>query len=310
MKKFDKGDYMEIRNITTFLKVAATQNFSKAAEQLGYSQSAVTIQIQQLERELQTQLFERIGKRVYLTKSGEDFVAYANQIMNAVEQAAAFSGEKNTLKGKLRIGGVESVCTTLIPELILELHEAFPEIELVIRSGTTDELIELAKRNELDFVFTLDKKLNHPEWICASQTAEEIIFAAPKKQNFPAMSIEELVQKPFILTERGAAYRYELEQLLTEQELRIEPILEIGNTETIIKLLKRGMGYSFLPKCTVRQELENEELVQIQTDFPVVKMYCQLLYHKNKWLTPQMNAFIQLVKKTGTNPFTICPGSF
>ena len=70
------------------------------------------------------------------------------------------------------------------------------------------------------------------------------------------------------------------------------------------------MGYSFLPKCTVRQELENEELVQIQTDFPVVKMYCQLLYHKNKWLTPQMNAFIQLVKKTGTNPFTICPGSF
>lgn len=301
---------MEIRNITTFLKVAATQNFSKAAEQLGYSQSAVTIQIQQLERELQTQLFERIGKRVYLTKSGEDFVAYANQIMNAVEQAAAFSGEKNTLKGKLRIGGVESVCTTLIPELILELHEAFPEIELVIRSGTTDELIELAKRNELDFVFTLDKKLNHPEWICASQTAGEIIFAAPKKQNFPAMSIEELVQKPFILTERGAAYRYELEQLLAEQELRIEPILEIGNTETIIKLLKRGMGYSFLPKCTVRQELENEELVQIQTDFPVVKMYCQLLYHKNKWLTPQMNAFIQLVKKTGTNPFTICPGSF
>ena len=177
-------------------------------------------------------------------------------------------------------------------------------------TGTTDELIELAKRNELDFVFTLDKKLNHPEWICASQTAEEIIFAAPKKQNFPAMSIEELVQKPFILTERGAAYRYELEQLLAEQELRIEPILEIGNTETIIKLLKRGMGYSFLPKCTVRQELENEELVQIQTDFPVVKMYCQLLYHKNKWLTPQMNAFIQLVKKTGTNPFTICPGSF
>ena len=62
---------MEIRNITTFLKVAATQNFSKAAEQLGYSQSAVTIQIQQLERELQTQLFERIGKRVYLTESGQ-----------------------------------------------------------------------------------------------------------------------------------------------------------------------------------------------------------------------------------------------
>ena len=63
---------MEIRNILTFLKVAGTQNFSKAAEQLGYSQSAVTIQIQQLEKELGTQLFERIGKRVYLTEKGQD----------------------------------------------------------------------------------------------------------------------------------------------------------------------------------------------------------------------------------------------
>ena len=288
---------MEIRNITTFLKVAATQNFSKAAEQLGYSQSAVTIQIQQLERELQTQLFERIGKRVYLTESGQEFVSYANQVMNAVEQAAAFSGEKNAVKGKLRIGGVESVCTTLIPELILELHEKFPEIELIIRSGTTDELIELAKRNELDFVFTLDKKINHPEWVCASQTVEEIIFVAPKDQKRSEVPIEELVQKPFILTERGAAYQYELERLLAEQELRIEPILEIGNTETIIKLVKRGIGFSFLPKYTVSYELETGQLVQIQTNLPVVTMYCQLLYHKNKWLTPQMKTLIQLARK-------------
>lgn len=288
---------MEIRNITTFLKVAATQNFSKAAEQLGYSQSAVTIQIQQLERELQTQLFERIGKRVYLTESGQEFVSYANQVMNAVEQAAAFSGEKNAVKGKLRIGGVESVCTTLIPELILELHEKFPEIELIIRSGTTDELIELAKRNELDFVFPLDKKFNHPEWVCASQTVEEIIFVAPKDQKRSEVPIEELVQKPFILTERGAAYQYELERLLAEQELRIEPILEIGNTETIIKLVKRGIGFSFLPKYTVSYELETGQLVQIQTNLPVVTMYCQLLYHKNKWLTPQMKTLIQLARK-------------
>lgn len=297
MKIIDNGDFMEIRNITTFLKVAATQNFSKAAEQLGYSQSAVTIQIQQLERELQTQLFERIGKRVYLTESGQEFVSYANQVMNAVEQAAAFSGEKNAVKGKLRIGGVESVCTTLIPELILELHEKFPEIELIIRSGTADELIELAKRNELDFVFTLDKKFNHPEWVCASQTVEEIIFVAPKDQKRSEVPIEELVQKPFILTERGAAYQYELERLLAEQELRIEPILEIGNTETIIKLVKRGIGFSFLPKYTVSYELETGQLVQIQTNLPVVTMYCQLLYHKNKWLTPQMKTLIQLARK-------------
>ena len=71
---------MEIRNVLTFLKVAGTQNFSKAAEQLGYSQSAVTIQIQQLEKELGIPLFERMGKRVYLTEKGQEFITYAREL--------------------------------------------------------------------------------------------------------------------------------------------------------------------------------------------------------------------------------------
>ena len=78
---------MELRNINTFLKVAATQNFSKAAEQLGYSQSAVTIQIRQLEKELGISLFERIGKRVYLTERGAEFTSYANEIMREIGRA-------------------------------------------------------------------------------------------------------------------------------------------------------------------------------------------------------------------------------
>ena len=145
------------------------------------------------------------------------------------------------------------------------------------------------------FVFTLDKKFNHPEWVCASQTVEEIIFVAPKDQKRSKVPIEELVQKPFILTERGAAYQYELERLLAEQELRIEPILEIGNTETIIHLLKKGMGCSFLPRFTVKEELQNDTLTEIRTNLPPVKMFNQLFYHKNKYVTPQMQLFIQLV---------------
>ena len=84
---------MEFRNINTFLKVAGTQNFSRAAQQLGYSQSAVTIQIRQLEEELQVQLFERIGKRVYLTEKGQEFVAYANEIMRVTERAKNFPAQ-------------------------------------------------------------------------------------------------------------------------------------------------------------------------------------------------------------------------
>lgn len=108
--------------------------------------------------------------------------------------------------------------------------------------------------------------------------------------------IEELIQRPFLLTEKGAAYRYELECLLAEKNMEIEPVLEIGNTETIINLLKKGMGVSFLPKFTVKEELDRNVLTEIHTDLQEVTMYGQLLYHKNKWVTEQMRTFMALTK--------------
>lgn len=289
---------MEIRNILTFLKVAGTQNFSKAAEQLGYSQSAVTIQIQQLEKELGTQLFERIGKRVYLTETGQEFILHASEIMRVTNEALTFAREDHVPKGKLKLGGVESTCTALLPQLLLTYHRMYPEVEVVIKSGATEDLMDLAKSDEIDLIFTLDKKIYSSQWTCAAERIEDIVFVAANRElavRRTPYAISELSQEAFLLTETGAAYRYELEQMLSEQEIEIAPILEIGNTETIIKLLKRGMGVSFLPEFTVKQEMEKETLFEIQTDLPKVNMYHQLLYHKNKWMTPQMKVFLELV---------------
>lgn len=289
---------MEIKNITTFLKVAGTQNFSKAAEQLGYSQSAVTIQIQQLEKELGIPLFERIGKRVYLTERGEAFIPYANNILEAADKAQSFCAHEKNPCGTLRIGGVESVCTALLPNLLFKFHEMYPEIKITIKSGTTDELMELAKSNEIDCIFTLDHKIYSGEWICAAQKTEQIVFVTLKgsaASSGSVIKIQELATKPFILTEIGAAYHYELERLLSKREIHISPILEIGNTETIIHLLKKGMGYSFLPRFTVQEEIQKGVLTEVHTNLPPVEMFNQLFYHKNKYVTPQMQLFIQLV---------------
>lgn len=293
------GVFMELRNINTFLKVAGTQNFSKAAEQLGYSQSAVTVQIQQLEKELQIQLFERIGKRVYLTEKGQEFVSYANDIMRVTDNAKYFARQNKVLEGTLRIGGVESICTALLPDLLLKFYQICPNVQVTIKSGATDELMEMAKSNEIDFVYTLDKKILGKEWTRSVLTEEEIVFVtlADKVNGFyDRIPIQRLMQKPFILTERGAAYQYELERLLSEKDLEINPILEIGNTETIINLVKRGMGVSFLPKFTVQKELDKHVLSEIKTNLSGVKMYSQLFYHKNKWITKQMRNFIELVE--------------
>jgi DNA-binding transcriptional LysR family regulator len=99
------------------------------------------------------------------------------------------------------------------------------------------------------------------------------------------------------LTEKGASYRYELERTLSDREIVINPVLEIGNTETIIHLLEHGMGVSFLPMFSVSKSIERGILTQIQVDFPTVHMYSQLLYHKNKWITSQMKTFVAIAQE-------------
>lgn len=291
---------MELRTIHTFIKVAGTQNFSKAAEQLGYSQSAVTIQIQQLERELGTPLFERIGKKVSLTEQGQAFISYANEIMKAADRARNFSKNAGTPEGTLRIGTVESIGTALLPDLLLRYYQACPGVEVIVRTGKTEDLIDMVKSNEVDLIFSLYQKIYGTEWICPAEAKEEIVFVTAADNPLAdgqRTDIRTLVETPFILTEMGATYRYELEKYLAELELQIAPILEIGNTETIIHLLERGIGSSFLPLYTVRKKMGQGCLSQIHTTLPEIHMYNQLLYHKNKWVTPQMQIFIDMAQE-------------
>ena len=93
---------MELRNLITFVRIAEVQNFSKTAEQLGYSQSAVTMQIKQLEQELHTQLFERIGKQAKLTQAGERLLPHALDILNSVRKAETVAQEPKQIPGRLR----------------------------------------------------------------------------------------------------------------------------------------------------------------------------------------------------------------
>lgn len=163
-------------------------------------------------------------------------------------EALTFAGEEHTTRGTLKIGGVESTCTALLPELLLQYHRLYPEVEVIIKSGATENLMDLAKSDEIDLIFTLDKKIYSSQWMCAAERVEDTIFVTSDRvfaQKSNIHLIQHLAKAAFLLTETGAAYRYELEQMLAEKEIEIVPVLEIGNTETIINLLKRGMGISF-----------------------------------------------------------------
>ena len=128
---------MELRILNTFLKVAQLQSFSKAADSLGYSQSAITVQVQQLENELGVRLFDRIGKNVTITHYGQSFIPYARDVISSATKAAHFAVDDHELTGTLRIGSIESIITTSFSEILPLFHQRCPHVTASIYSGGT-----------------------------------------------------------------------------------------------------------------------------------------------------------------------------
>lgn len=126
---------MESKTIITFIKAAELGSFSRTANVLGYSQAAVTVQIKQLEDELGTRLFDRMGKGIQLTSSGERFLPYAQQVLKVNEQARKFMKLDDELHGTIRIGTTSSMANAYFPTLLREFSETYPQIKLVLKTS-------------------------------------------------------------------------------------------------------------------------------------------------------------------------------
>lgn len=291
---------MEIRNLMTFVRIAEIQNFSKTAEQLGYSQSAITMQIKQLETELHAQLFERIGKQVKLTQAGERLLPHALEILNTVRKAERISQEPEQISGKLRIGTCESLVISMLPPVILEMSQLCPHVEISTHTALVPDLFQMLRQNDIDILYFLDEKHDSPEWIKVSERPEKIFFVASAESSLAGQSripIERLLEEPLFLTEKGISYRYAMEQLLAAKGYELHPFWEVGNTDVITRFLLKNKGISFLPEYVVHDYLEQGDLVVLDTECNDIIMWSQLAYHRHKYVTPQMNLFLDLMTK-------------
>lgn len=296
---------MEIRTLLTFVRIAETGSFSRTAEQLGYSQSAVTMQIKQLEGELNTLLFERIGRHVRLTQAGNRLLPYALELLEVLHKAEGILQEPEKITGQLRIGTSESFVISVLPPVFAALQSACPHVEVSVQTALVRDLFQKLRQNEVDLLYFLDEKVYFPEWVKVLEYPESIHFVASARsglahqKNIP---IERLLKEPLYLTEKGISYRYAMEQALAARGFELHPFLEIGNTDVITQFLLQNRGISFLPEYVVREYLESAELAVLETECPKITLWSQLVYHKNKYVTPQMRVFIDsLTHHLGVN---------
>lgn len=291
---------MELREIQTFLQAAKLQSFSKAAQALGYSQAAVTIQIKNLEQELGIHLFDRIGKQTLLTHQGMIFYEHASSIIKELARAKAAVTESNELTGILTIGTIESICASIFPPLLKKFHEQHPKVKIRIVLDSPDVLLDRMNKNAIDMVYLLDQRIYDHRWEKVLEEPEDIFFIASSAHPFVSqkdLMLKDILSEHFLLTEKNASYRFVLDRYLAANHLTIEPFLEIGNTEFIINLLKNNSGLSFLPEFSVKNEVSAGHLSILPIKDFHMRIWRQILYHKDKWITREMNAFIELAKE-------------
>ena len=291
---------MELRTVNTFLHIAELHSFSSAARELGYSQSAVSAQISQLETELGTPLFDRVGKTVRLTDAGQTFQSYARTLLITAQQAKAALVPARAVSGTLRVALADSVCSTFLPGLLQRYHARCPQVELVLCTTTADGMLQMLGTNQVDLAYTLDQPLLQPNLVLAADVPEPVCFIAPSGHPLAGqaeVSLEELTQQEFLLTERGMSYRDALDQCMAAHGLAIHPYLELGSAALLCQMVEQGMGLSFLPEYIVRSALAEGRLARLNVPDCTVMMHRQLFFHRDKWVTPQMNVFIELVQQ-------------
>ena len=292
---------MEIRQVQSFVHVAKLGSFSRAAETMGYSQSAITVQIRLLEEELGTKLFDRMGKKVSLTPQGKRFLEHANRILYEMNRTIMAMNEDRELENPLHIGTIESLCTAKFPRILSQFHTLYPKVNIQITLDSPEKLIRMMEHNELDLIYILDTPRWNKEWIKVMEAAEPIVFVASVNSEFALrkeMVLQEILGESFFLTEKNANYRQALDQHLALENRTLDPALEISDTEFIIKMVERNDGLSFLPYFAVEKYIRSGRIAMLDVTDIDISMYRQIFYHKNKYKTREMSEFIRLITES------------
>lgn len=289
---------MEVRNLITFLTVAETKNFTRAAERLGYSQSAVTVQIKHLETELGVKLFDRIGKTASLTNYGQAFIEYADNAVKAMDKASAFNASTGADTGVLRFGVVGSILSSVFNNVLLEYRRRFPNVTVSIFEGSSSEIEKKIRKSELDLAYFLDFKTPSNEWVRIREEREPVIFVCNPENPLcrqKSVPFSELKNENFILMPKGENYRTIFDNELVKHNVSINPSLEIVNTDLIIKLLKTGPFVSIMPEFAMRRHIKEGAVGEIKVEGFDMCQYSQFAYLKGKVITPHIKGFIDTV---------------
>ena len=290
---------MQSKYLETFLAVARTLNFGQAARELNYSQSTVSEHVRLVEVELGVRLFERLGRKIFLTSSGERLVRLGSRLLQAEEEVRqAFCG-KETLEGMIRLGASESLCAFWLPPLLKEYRALYPQVQLYLKVGHCSDFGQWLQQNLVDVAFGFQDESGQPQ--LRQETlfqGKTVLVAEPQHPlaNLPVVETQQLAGQTFIFSEGHSGYPAEMKELLAQAKVPVTTFWEFESLEAIKQCVKNGLGLSLLPEIVVAEELKRGTLVRMPWDSSRISVVAQMVWHREKWLSPPLAALEKLVK--------------
>lgn len=282
---------VEVHELKIFVAAAEEENFSAAARKLHLSQPAISFQIQALEQRLRVQLFQRVGRRIALTDAGRDLMPMARELINlSVQIDEAMSAQQGLVKGQLLIGCSTSPGQYVLPRLLGAFRQCYPavqvSVEVLDHSAVEAGLIGQQIHYGILGSFSKKKELECWPFFC-----DELVLIVPANHPWAsraAIPAAELVTQDWILRERGAATRTQVEEGLarcgiSSDELRVA--MELGSVEAVEAAVEAGHGVSFVSRVAARHGLDMGTIKKVDVEGLAVEREIFLAHHRLRTCT-------------------------
>lgn len=286
-------EYMNMNDLSIFRTVVQTGSFSKAAEALNYTQSNISMKIQNLETMYQTIFFYRGHRGIRLTPKGEQFYEMVLKMLHLYEKSFEILQNPHEQRGLLRIGSMETTAALHLPGLLTSFHKAHEQVDITILTNPTQQNIERLENYELDGAFVTGpiykENILTKEFVC-----EELVVVSSSKYR-QIESLRDLEESTLITFRNGCSYRAILEHWLHEDGVRPQNRMEFGTLDGIIGCVAAGLGVTILPRAIAQKYMKTQSLSLHILTTKQAQVPTWFIYRNDEVQSPVLKDFLEAI---------------
>ena len=288
---------LDSRQLRAFSILARTGSFTATAKELHLSQSAISHAMKALEQEIGCRLLDRMGKTVVLNQAGEQLLVHVEKVLQEMATARVELGRLGKWgSSRLRIGASTTACQYVLPAVLREFKESFPQCAISIEPGDTPEMIDALRAHRIDLAVNLEPRREEPLEFRPLFTDELVFVTSPLHPWALAGRVtrDEIPRQHYILYGKGSYTFRMVEDYFREDKVVLHSQLDLGNMEAIKELVKLGLGISIMAPWTVRKELSEKSLVALPLGRRKLKRRWGVLHWRGRRLSLAEETFVGL----------------